>query len=414
MDYKQIFTFRRLWLIFGISLALMFSILLLMGGRIYQQAPPLPQQVQADGHTLFTAAQINGGRDVWRQLGGMQLGSIWGHGGYLAPDWTADFLHREAMAMLQGRAGGAYESLDEGERAALRARLATEMRRNTFDEATGILHLSAERAAAIERTMEHYQGLFAGDEARYEKLREQYAIPNSPAGGLDEGQIRSLSAFFWWTSWAAVTHRPDDSVSYTNNWPHEPLVGNRPTAHTFIWSFISVVLLIAGIGLLCWFFNRERESWSLDQAPHDGYSRVNPLDDVKPTKSMLAVRKYIWLVAVLIGVQILLGAVTAHYAVEGHDFYGLPAVRLAAVRADAHLAHPDRGYLDSRRLAGRRALRRAADGRGRAAPPALGGQLSVRGFAGGGGGGHGRAICGGARRLQGQPGAELLVWPPGI
>ena len=324
MDYKQMFTMRRLWLIFGISLAFMFSVLLLMGGRIYQMAPPLPQQVVADGRTLFTAEQINSGRDVWRQLGGMQLGSVWGHGGYLAPDWTADFLHREALAMLQGRADGAFESLDEGERAAMVARLATEMRRNTYDEASGILHLSAERAAAIERTVAHYQGLFAGDAAAYEKLREQYAIPNDPAGGLDEGQIHRLSAFFWWTSWAAVTHRPDDTVSYTNNWPHEPLVDNRPTASTFIWSFISVVLLIAGIGLLCWFFNRERESWSLDQAPHEGYSQVNPLDDVKPTKSMLAVRKYIWLVAVLIGVQILLGAITAHYAVEGHDFYGLP------------------------------------------------------------------------------------------
>jgi nitric oxide reductase large subunit len=27
-------------------------------------------------------------------------GSIWGHGGYLAPDWSADWLHREALSLL--------------------------------------------------------------------------------------------------------------------------------------------------------------------------------------------------------------------------------------------------------------------------------------------------------------------------
>ena len=33
-------------------------------------------------------------------MGGMEVGSIWGHGSYVAPDWTADWIHREAEFIL--------------------------------------------------------------------------------------------------------------------------------------------------------------------------------------------------------------------------------------------------------------------------------------------------------------------------
>ena len=328
MDYKQVFTIRRLWTIFAILMVVMFSTLLAIGGRIYQEAPPVPKTVvrgMVDGTPFFTEEDINAGRDVWRQLGGMQLGSVWGHGAYLAPDWTADFLHREAVEILNARAGGDFESLSDVEKAGMIAMLGEEIHVNNYDEAAGELPITEERAKAIDQVTAYYQNLFSAESEEFASLREKYAIPNSPAGeALSEEQIRNLSSFFWWSAWAAVTYRKGDNVSYTNNWPHEPLVGNTPTASAFMWTFISVVTLIMGIGLLCWFFNRERESWQLDQEPEEGYADVNPLDDIKPTPSMLAVRKYIWLVVVLIGVQILLGATTAHYAVEGHDFYGIP------------------------------------------------------------------------------------------
>ena len=325
MDYKQVFTMQRLWVMFAVLMTVMFATLLAVGGRLYQEAPPVPETVTRGGKAFLTAQNINDGRDVWRQLGGMQLGSVWGHGGYLAPDWTADFLHREALEILSARAGGDIEEVDAVERARLIAALGEEIHQNTYDPADDTLRLSEERAAAIERVFTHYARLFSDESAEFEALREKYAIPNSPAGdGLTAEATRDLSAFFWWTAWAAVTHRPDDSVSYTNNWPHEPLVGNTPTASAFLWTFVSVVMLILGIGLLCWFFNRERDAWKVDQEPEGGPPKENPLDAVQPTASMRAVTKYVWLVILLIGTQITLGAITAHYAVEGHDFYGIP------------------------------------------------------------------------------------------
>ena len=333
MNYREMFTFSRLWTMFGVSLVVMFGILLLVGGRAFQLAPPMPDAVVAtDGDTtdvIFTSDDIRAGRDVWRRLGGMELGSVWGHGSYLAPDWTADVLHREAMAMLD--ADGEFDSLSEPARAARIAEFAARLRVNTYDSETGHITVSSERAQAIAEITTHYQALFggSGDGPDAEAMREAFAIPNAPLGPDPDEDIRTLVSWWWWTSWAAATLRPDDTVTYTNNWPHEPLVGNKPTSSIFIWTFVSIVLLIAGIGALCWFFLREREEWQKDTEIPEGYPDRSPIAAAPPTASMKAVVKYIWIVAALLGLQIFLGAVTAHYAVEGHEFYGIPIADIA-------------------------------------------------------------------------------------
>ncbi len=326
MDYRSVFTIPRLWTIFAASLVISFTVLLAVGGRIYQQAPPLPEEVVSEsGQIVFTSVQIQEGLDLWRRLGGMQLGSIWGHGSYLAPDWTADYLHRETTALLDLRAGGDYAALSPARRAALRAEISIEMKHNSYDPATDTITLNDARVKAIQTTARHYAGLFGTDDSTlFRDLREAHAIANAPLGrNVTDTQLHALASFFWWTAWAAVTNRPDDSVTYTSNWPHEPLVGNTPTPETFIWTFVSIVLLIAGIGLLTWFFNREREVWKLAQEPVQGFAQTNPLADMTPTPSMRGTEKFFWLVVVLFGLQIVLGAVTAHYAVEGHEFYGI-------------------------------------------------------------------------------------------
>ena len=333
MNYREFFTIKRLWTMFAVLLVVMFGILLLIGGRSFQQAPPLPEQVvMVDGETssvVFTSSDVHDGRDVWRRLGGMELGSVWGHGGYLAPDWTADVLHREALAMLE--ADGDLAAVSVPERAARIAALAARIRVNTYDPKTNRIVISRDRARAIETVIAHYTALFggSGDGPDAAAMREAFAIPNQPLGPEPDEEIRKLAAWWWWTSWAAATLRPDDTVTYTNNWPHEPLVGNRPTSSTFIWTFVSVVLLIAATGALCWFFLRERDEWQKDIQPLEGYPSTNPMAAVQPTASMRGVVKYIWIVAVLLALQIALGAVTAHYAVEGHDFYGIPLSEVA-------------------------------------------------------------------------------------
>ena len=334
MNYREIFTLKRLWMLFGVLLVVMFGVLLLVGGRAFREAPPMPEQVVATAddaapRVVFDSDDIRAGRDVWRRLGGMQLGSVWGHGGYLAPDWTTDVLHREALAMLD--ADGRFAALPEPDRAARIAALAARIRVNSWDAETGRIAVSPERARAIESVVAHYTALFggAGDGPEAQALREAHGIPERPLGLSPDAEVRQLVAWWWWTAWAAVTLRPDDNVTYTNNWPHEPLVGNRPSAATFIWTFVSVVLLIAGAGALCWFFLRERDEWLRDAEPSEGYPGSNPIAAAQPTASMRGVAKYIWTVALMLALQIALGAVTAHFAVEGQDFYGLPLSEVA-------------------------------------------------------------------------------------
>ncbi len=108
---------RRLWITLAVVVIGSFAALLYYGGEVYQEAPPIPAAVvTTDGQSLFTGDQILAGQDVWRSIGGQELGSIWGHGAYTAPDWTADWLHREAIWILAAWAtrdyGQTYESLN--------------------------------------------------------------------------------------------------------------------------------------------------------------------------------------------------------------------------------------------------------------------------------------------------------------
>ncbi len=311
-------TTKRLWIALGSLLAATFAVLLWTGEQIYQQAPPIPDKVVTrSGQTLFTQADMQAGRQVWQSIGGMQLGSIWGHGALIAPDWSADWLHREADELLQlwaRQEGSLWKDLDEGRQEALKVRLRKELRTNTYDSSTGTLSVSDDRALAISNVAAHYESLFGNDPATA-KLRETYAMKD---GTVDTPEHRrQLTAFFFWSAWATVTTRPGATISYTSNWPYDPVVGNTPTSTAFLWTMFSVLFMIAGIGLLAWHY----AAWH-SKEPHLVPPASDPLANLKVTPSMRATAKFFWVVIALFLTQILLGAITAHYQVE-KDFYGV-------------------------------------------------------------------------------------------
>jgi nitric oxide reductase subunit B len=315
----------RLWRGLGIVFVLSFAVLGWLGREIYLAAPPIPQSVRsADGTTLFSGDQIRLGQQAWFKAGGQQLGTVWGHGSYVAPDWSADWLHREAIALrdifARSTYGRDYGVLSVSEQAGLDARLKSEMRANTYDAASGVISVSNERARAIGAAAHHYEDLF-GNEAASRQLRIQYAMPDD---ALPAGEDRAaLAAFFFWSSWSAATDRPgQQGISYTSNWPHEPLVGNTMTDGSAIWTLVSIILLIAGIAAMIWWHSANPEG-EIPAPP-----AADPLLQVVATPSMKATRKYFFVVVGLILVQIGMGAITAHYAVEGRTFFGLPLAQL--------------------------------------------------------------------------------------
>nr|WP_276533726.1 nitric-oxide reductase large subunit [Stenotrophomonas acidaminiphila] len=317
----------------GTLLVVSFAVLLWAGTEIFRSAPPMPERVVAeDGRVLYTRADIERGRQVWQSMGGMQLGSIWGHGGYVAPDWSADWLHREAMTILDAWAAAegapTYRELPAEQQGMLRARLEALMRPNTFDPQTKTITVPAVRAEAMGKVADHYVSLF-GNAPETAELREAYAMKNNTVP--DEAHRRALTGFFWWTAWGAGTERPASSgetlapdqvgvtpqrVTYTNNWPSEPLIGNRPPPSLWVWSAFSVLFLIAGIALLGWHHARTRDE------DEPALPAVDPLATLRITPSMRATAKYFWVVLALFLLQILLGAITAHYQVEGQVAYG--------------------------------------------------------------------------------------------
>ncbi|MBA3928953.1 MAG: nitric oxide reductase large subunit [Xanthomonas sp.] len=311
---------RKLWVGLAALLIASFAVLLWVGSEVHRQAPPMPEQVVADdGTVVYTRKDIETGRQVWQSIGGQQLGSIWGHGGYVAPDWGADWLHREAVAVLDlwaKREAGVdrYTQLDEPTQAAYAKRVQLLLRPNTYDEATRTVRVSNDRALAIAQVASHYTALFSDDPGTVE-LREAYAMRNNTVP--DAEHRRQLTAFYWWAAWSSVTERPGAEISYTANWPADELVGNTPPPSAFMWTVFSVLFLILGVALLGWHYAVNHGDEMAPVLP-----KTDPLAKIRITPSMRATAKYFWVVIALFVVQILLGAITAHYQVEGQEAYG--------------------------------------------------------------------------------------------
>ena len=314
-------TTTKLWLAFGLVVSLSFAVLIYYGFEIYQKAPPVPVKVvTTDNSELFSGQDIKDGQNVWQSMGGQEVGSIWGHGAYVAPDWTADWLHREALYILnfwaQQEHSSTYDKLDEETKAGLQIRLQKELRTNTYNPETKVLTISPLRAQAFEYLRGYYSSLFTDDPA-FNTLRDNYAIPKNAI--KDTNRLRQMNTFFFWASWACVTNRPGENVSYTHNWPPDKLIGNIATGDLIMWTGFSVILLLLGIGILAFYNAKANEAEYEEEIPE-----TDPLMNHSSTPSMRATLKYFWIVSALMLVQVILGVVTAHFGVEGGGFYGIP------------------------------------------------------------------------------------------
>jgi nitric oxide reductase subunit B len=306
---------KKLWLVFIAIFVFSFAILGWVGTEIFRQAPPIPREVvTTDGQVLIAAEEISNGQNAWQAMGGMESGSIWGHGSYVAPDWSADYLHREAVFILndwsQKDFSNDYENLASEQKAVLRQRLQDTVRKNNYDEASGRLSIEPVRARAFEDNLKHYTYVFTNGKTVYAVQRN--AQP-------DAAKLRQLNSFFFWTSWASVTNRPNNTISYTSNFPSEPLVGNVPTSSAIVWTGVSVIMLLAGIGWLVWYYASRETAYVSDDVPDS-----DPLIGAQISPSQKATVKYFLVVTLLFVLQIAMGMLTAHYGVEGGGFFGIP------------------------------------------------------------------------------------------
>jgi len=286
-----------------------FTGLGILAAILYSETAPIPARVlDPAGTQLFGHDDIMAGQHVFQKYGLMQHGTLFGHGAYLGPDFTAQYLHLQATSMLDRYAA---EGQSDAER---RARVVRELKGNAFDPATGTLRFSAGQSHAFMQLTGFYQRYFGA-------LTEQKGLQR-PVIPADD--TRLLTAYFAWAAWTTTANRPDKNYSFTNNWPEEPLAGNAPTAENFFWSVVSLIALFGGVGLVLYFFGRYKAlGWH--RADEEGGRPVQfrPPEDVALTPSQRATAWYFLVVAGLFLAQGLLGGANAHYHADPSGFYGL-------------------------------------------------------------------------------------------
>ncbi|MBK5965840.1 nitric-oxide reductase large subunit [Thiocystis minor] len=294
-----------------------FTVLILISLSAYRNAPPIPAQaIDPTGAVVFTAEDISAGQQVFLKYGLMDNGTIWGHGGMLGPDFSAQTLHglalHHAERLARTRFQVAYADLPEPERASVDALVAAEFKTNGYDPASGILTLPTDSQAAFAAQIADWTAYFT-DPARNGGLARD-AI-------ADPGELRQLTAFFSWTAWAAAAQRPDAAHSYTNNFPYDPLVGNRPTGGAVLWSAISVVFLLAGTAIVLLAFGKfDYLGWyGGDASPA---VRSVALGAATLTPAQAATLQFMVVAGLLFLAQTLIGGGVAHYRAEPESFYG--------------------------------------------------------------------------------------------
>lgn len=295
-----------------------FTVLGIVTALTYSNAPPIPSKVVGEsGKTIFTGDDIKAGQEVFLKYDLMEHGTLWGHGAYLGPDYTAENLHRIGKwireSLSKEKYSRPFRELPESERAYISRESEKELKTNRYDPDRGTLVLSRAEEDAYAKTGEFWSSYFSGSEGAP-------GLPNDLMKNPRE--LEHLSAYFAWATWATVTNRPGKNYTYTNNWPYDPSVGNYPSSEAYIWSALSILVLLAGIGFILLVMGRYGFLGWGGTAPERDVETLS-VDTWALTPSQWATGKYFLIVAVLFLLQVFVGGALAHYKVEPGSFYGL-------------------------------------------------------------------------------------------
>ena len=309
---RREFLISRVWIQAVLLVVLCgFFVLGLLAYRTYMAHPPVPARVvDPSGKTLFTGSDVSLGQRVFLHNGLMEYGSAFGHGAYLGPDYTADYLRRASNLVRQSFGGPSSD--------AAARRTVQDFRTNRYNAKSHTLTFSAAQAAAFRRLVPYYTNFFSDPNSEH-GLRPD-AITNKT-------QLRQLTAFFAWMAWAAAAQRPGHDYSYTNNWPPEPRVDNKPTANVIVWSVLSLIALLGGIGLLFGAFGRWGRALGWHGREQATLSFRAP-GDVALTPAQRATAWFFFVMAALFLIQTFVGAAAQHYRAEIDSFFGFDLARI--------------------------------------------------------------------------------------
>jgi nitric oxide reductase subunit B len=291
-----------------------FSVLIWLSVRTYENAPPIPEKVvSASGEVVFTGDDITAGQQVFLKYALMENGTIWGHGAYLGPDFSAEYLHAlsrdESDAIAVQRYGKEYDRLEPEQQREIETDVRTVFKQNRYHPPTKTLLFTAGEALSYQKQIGTWTGYFSQTSTN---------TGLNPKLIQDPTELRQLTAFFAWCAWASVADRPGESYSYTNNFPYDPSVGNTASADAVLWSALSLISLLAGTGLILFIFGKfDYLGWK----GKEGHIHPQLLPGVT-TENQRATIKYFSVAAILLLLQVAVGGATAHYRADPSSFYG--------------------------------------------------------------------------------------------
>lgn len=229
-----------------------------------QNVKQIPERVVTKhDEILFTKSEILEGQKIWESINGQQVGAVEKNGVYLTPDWTADWIHRQSVFMLNDFShdkkhkkmhgkkhhkhdGQQYEDLPSAKQEKIQRKLVNEVHHAYYDAQTNTLHIKPKLAKAIEQVSFYYQDLF-GNNVSFAEDRSQYSIRTNLVP--NENDRRALAAFLFWNAWVRLSEQPDLSITYINDWPKEQVITNLGTTTYTLFAVLSALILVASAGL---------------------------------------------------------------------------------------------------------------------------------------------------------------------
>lgn len=297
-----------------ITLIFGFSVLIWMSASAYKLSPPIPERViSQNGEIVFLKENIVNGQKVFLKKGLMENGTIWGHGSYLGPDFSAEYLHTLSVHIKNkislSSFGQNYDLLQSNQKSFVDSQIKDILKENKYDKKSKTLEFINFETESFNLQIDKWTQYFKSP-------TNNFGLPKDFIN--NEAEIKDLVSFFAWTAWASVVNRPSKNYSYTNNFPYDPTVGNIPTSDAFLWSALSLVALLGGIAIVLFSFGKFAFlGWK------ESYEHIHPnLIPGKTTNSQKAIVKYFVIVILLFFVQSLLGGAVAHYRAEPGGFYG--------------------------------------------------------------------------------------------
>lgn len=291
-----------------------FAVLAWLAQRTYRDAPPIPRiAVSPSGEVVYTEEDVAAGQEIFLKHGLMENGTIWGHGAYIGPDFSALYLHQlalDAQASIVGRHGElTYAALQPVQRDRIDSDVRRLLKQNRYDPQSGTLKLSEVEVASFQKQLEMWGDYFKDP-------RTNGGLPRNYI--TDPSQIRRLVAFFAWAAWVSVSDRPGTNNSYTNNFPYDSVAGNEPTSGAILWSALSLIMLLGATAAILFLFGRfDFLGWRRTG------DHVHPSMLAGATPSQRATVKFFVVVSLMFLAQVLVGGGVEHYRADPNSFYGI-------------------------------------------------------------------------------------------